>query len=53
MIQYLNVTELLYRGKPKIVAIGAYMRKLLHIVIGVLKNQVPFNPDYHKIWLAS
>jgi hypothetical protein len=24
----------------------AAMRKLLHIVFGVLKNQIPFDPDY-------
>jgi hypothetical protein len=26
----------------------AAMRKLLHIVFGVLKNQRPFDPDYGK-----
>jgi len=26
--------------------IGAAMRKLIHIVYGVLKNNTPFNPDY-------
>jgi len=45
--------RLLSKGKPKMVAIGACMRKLLHIVIGVLKNQIPFNPDYHQLRLAS
>jgi len=26
----------------------AAMRKLIHIVFGVLKNQRPFDPDYGK-----
>ena len=26
----------------------ASMRKLLHIVFGVLKNRLPFDPDYGK-----
>jgi transposase len=38
--------NLLSRGKPKMVAVCACMRKLLHIVVGVLKNQVPFNPNH-------
>lgn len=35
--------ELIGRGKAKMVAIGAVMRKLLHIVYGVLKNQQEFS----------
>lgn len=31
-------------GKPKMVIVGAVMRKLLHIVYGVLKHQRPFDP---------
>ena len=31
-------------GKPKKLALTACMRKLLHILYGVLKNQTPFNP---------
>lgn len=31
-------------GKPKKLALAACMRKLLHILYGVLKNQTPFNP---------
>ena len=30
--------------KPKMVVVGAAMRKLLHIVYGVLKHQRPFAP---------
>lgn len=34
-------------GKTKMVVIGASMRKLVHIIYGVLKNQCPFNPKLH------
>lgn len=34
------------RGKQKMTVVGAVMRKLLHLVYGVLKNQQPFDPDY-------
>lgn len=34
------------RGKPKMVIVGAVMRKLLHIVYGVLKSGLPFSPNY-------
>ena len=34
------------RGKPKMVIVGAVMRKLLHIVYGVLKSGNPFDPSY-------
>lgn len=36
--------KLVGKGKPKKVAICAVMRKLIHIVYGVLKSQEPFNP---------
>lgn len=32
------------RGKPKMVIIGAVMRKLMHICYGVLKHQTPYDP---------
>ena len=32
------------RGKPKMVIIGAVMRKLIHICYGVLKHQTPYDP---------
>ena len=37
------------RGKPKMVIIGAAMRKLVHIIYGVLKNNTLFDPTlaYH------
>lgn len=35
------------KGRPPIVAIIACMRKLLHIIHGVLKTQTPFNPTLH------
>ena len=34
------------RGKHKMVIVGAVMRKLLHIVYGVLKSGMPFDPSY-------
>jgi transposase len=39
-----NLTD---AGKTKMVVIGASMRKLVHIIYGVLKNQCPFNPKLH------
>jgi transposase len=38
--------RLIERGKPPKVAIGAAMRKMLHIVYGVLKSGKPFDPNY-------
>jgi transposase len=34
------------RGKPKNLIIAAAMRKLIHLVYGVLKNKRPFDPNY-------
>lgn len=34
------------RGKPKMVIIVAVMRKLVHLIYGVLKNRTPFDPLY-------
>jgi transposase len=33
------------KGKPKMVIIGAAMRKLIHIIYGVLKNNTPFDEN--------
>lgn len=33
------------KGKPKMVIICAAMRKLIHIIYGVLKNNTPFNAN--------
>ena len=33
-------------GKAKMVIVGAAMRKLVHIIYGVLKNGMPFNANY-------
>ena len=33
-------------GKPNMVIIGAVMRKLLHIIYGVLKSGKPFDPEW-------
>jgi len=38
--------RLLARGKHKMVIVGAIMRKLVHLVYGVLKNGQPFQADY-------
>lgn len=37
--------SLLSRGKPKKCVRAAVMRKLLHIIFGVLKNNLPFDPS--------
>lgn len=37
--------RLLERGKPKRVAQVAAMRKMLHAIFGMIKNDSPFNPD--------
>ena len=36
-------------GKSKMVIVIAAMRKLLHIIYGVLKNETPFNKDIKTI----
>lgn len=36
------------RGKAKMVAVCASMRKLLHLVVGVLKNQAHFDPNWQN-----
>lgn len=36
-------------GKTPMVIIGAMMRKLVHVVFGVLKSQQPFNPALHGL----
>ena len=33
-------------GKPKMAIVGAAMRKLVHIIYGVLKNGVPFDEKF-------
>lgn len=33
-------------GKAKMAIVGAAMRKLLHLVFGILKSGKPFDPDY-------
>lgn len=37
--------RMIVRGKSKMQAIGASMRKLVHICFGVLKNQTPYSPQ--------
>lgn len=38
--------RLLDKGKHKMLIVGAAMRKLLHIVFGVLKSQQPFDANF-------
>ena len=38
--------RLLANGKTKMMAIGAAMRKLVHLCYGVLKHQQPYQADY-------
>ena len=38
--------RLLARGKSKMSALGAAMRKLVHLCFGVLKTRLPYQPDY-------
>ena len=35
-----------HQGKEKMVIVGAAMRKLLHLIYGILKSGQPFDPDY-------
>lgn len=41
--------RLLARGKSKMSALGAAMRKLVHLCFGVLKTRKPYQPNYAKI----
>jgi transposase len=34
------------QGKPKMLILGAAMRKLLHLAYGVLKSGKPFDPNF-------
>jgi transposase len=36
------------RGKHSMAVLGAVMRKLLHLIYGVLKSGMPFSLDYTK-----
>jgi len=40
--------RMLARGKCKMSALGAAMRKLVHLCFGVLKTQMPYQRDYAK-----
>lgn len=40
--------RLLARGKSKMSALGAAMRKLVHLCFGVIKTQQPYQHDYTK-----
>ena len=38
--------RLAQRGLPKMAVVAAAMRKLLHLVFGILKHKQPFDPNY-------
>lgn len=38
--------QLTQRGKPRMAVIGAAMRKLLHLIYGILKHKQPFDPNH-------
>jgi transposase len=40
--------RLAQKGKSKMVIVGAAMRLLTHLIFGVLKNQIPFDPHYQN-----
>ena len=40
--------RLAQRDLPKMAIVAAAMRKLLHLVFGVLKNDTPYNPNFLK-----
>lgn len=41
--------RLIARGKPKMSAIGAAMRKLAHLCFGVVKSGQPYNPNFARL----
>lgn len=41
--------RLIAKGKSKMSALGAAMRKLVHLCFGVIKTQLPYQADYAKI----
>ena len=41
--------RLLAKGKAKMAALGAAMRKLVHLCFGVLKTRQPYQADYAKV----
>lgn len=41
--------RMLARGKSKMSALGAAMRKLVHLCFGAIKTQRPYEPNYAKI----
>jgi transposase len=45
--------RLLKAGKSKMCVIGAVMRKLMHLVFGILKSGQPFDPNYRQNALAN
>ncbi|MBS0351855.1 MAG: transposase, partial [Proteobacteria bacterium] len=40
------------RGKPSMVIVCVVMRKLLHMIFGILKNKCVFNPNQTRVRLS-
>ena len=47
------IDRLVAAGRPHLVVVCAAMRKLLHIVFGVLKSGKPFDPNYAQNAIAA
>jgi transposase len=45
--------RLAVKGKNKMAILGAAMRKLIHIVFGVLKTGKPFDPEHERLLSCS
>jgi transposase len=45
--------RLVARGKAKMAAVGAAMRKLLQLMYGVVKHDRPFDPNYAQLGLSG
>lgn len=43
-------TRLLTAGKPKMVAVGAVMREMEHLMYGGVKSGVPFDQQLAMMW---
>jgi hypothetical protein len=41
--------RLIAKGKSKMSALGAAMRKLVHLCFGVLKTKTPYQANYAKL----
>jgi hypothetical protein len=44
------IRRLAERRLPEMEIVAAAMRKMVHIVFGVLKHQLPFDPDFGRLF---